>query len=281
MNDLVLEALRKASEIRKRYKILPYQPLNILDLCYTMDITVRFVEINMEGMYFVRTDGSIPQILISNQRPLGRRSFTCAHELGHHLFEHGNKVDILTTGISKGYDRNEYLVDIFAGSLLMPVTAVLTEFVKRDWNINASTPEQFHLISSTFGTGYRTLISHCQKNGLIKEDFAKNLLKINPNKIWASIIGTNELKSHFKIFDELNSSKVVDLEVGNAIILPPSIRVEGNRLYKRENTSSGVVYIADKPGIDRIIGDGDNQNYFVRVQKLGYTGLAEYRHLEN
>src|SRR5438874_2727281 len=141
MNDLVMMASRKAGNIRRRHKFTAYQPINVFDLCFDMGITVRFVEINMEGMYVSRPDGSLPQILISNQRPLPRRAFTCAHELGHHLFEHGTKVDALADGTSKKYDGHEFLVDTFAGALLMPVTAVLTEFAKRDWSIDLSTPE--------------------------------------------------------------------------------------------------------------------------------------------
>ena len=281
MNDLVMMALRKAVNIRRKHKFTQYQPLNVFDLCFEMGITVRFVEINMEGMYFSRQNGASPQILISNQRPLPRRAFTCAHELGHHLFEHGSKVDALTEGTFKKYDAEEFLVDTFAGALLMPVTAVLAEFAKRDWNINSSTPEQFLLIASLFGTGYSTLITHCQKNQILNDARAKTLLKITPAKIFAVIVGRGELNSHFKIFDELNSSKVVDLEVGNFIILPPSVAIEGTHLQKIKNTASGIVYAAKQSGIDRIIGSTEAENYFVRVQNAAYIGLAEYRHLEN
>jgi Zn-dependent peptidase ImmA (M78 family) len=281
MNNLVMTALRKAGDIRRKHKFTAYQPLNVFDLCFDMDITVRFVEINMEGMYFSQQDGSSPQIWISNQRPLPRRVFTCAHELGHHLFGHGSKVDGLTEGASSKYDGNEFLVDTFAGALLMPVTAVLAEFAKRDWNINSSTPEQFQLIASIFGTGYSTLVVHCQKNKILTDTRAKTLLKVTPGKILSNILGTGKANSHFKIFDELNSSQVVDLEVGNFIILPSSVTVEGTRLRKSMTTSSGVVYIAEKPGIDRVIGTKKDESYFIRIQNAAYIGLAEYRHLEN
>src|SRR5262249_41810958 len=107
------------------------------------------------------------------------------------------------------------------------------------------------------------------------------LLKITPGKILTGILGSNASKSHFKIFDRQNSSKVVDLEVENFIILPPSVTVEGNRLRKVKDTSSGIAYVAERPGISRIIGATEAENYFVRIQNAGYIGLAEYRHLEN
>lgn len=281
MDDSVMMALRKASEIRRLYKINAYHPLNIYDLCSQMGITVRFVEINMEGMYFIQNDGSSPQILISNQRPFPRRAYTCAHELGHHLFKHGSKVDHMTEESSKGYDGDEFIVDAFAGALLMPVAAVLAAFAKRDWNINSASQLQFYIIASTFGIGYRTLITHCQKNNILNPWAAKTLMKYTPAKILEIIIGTDHANSHFKILDELNSARVVDLEVNNFIILPETATWEGNHLTKVKSTPSGAVYLAEKPGITRIVGSAASESYFVRVQNAAYIGLAEFRHLEN
>src|SRR6218665_1064502 len=114
MDTLVMTALRKASEVRRKYGFNNFQSVNAFDLCTEMNVTVRLVDINMEGMYIVQNDGLSPQVLISNQRPMGRRNFTCAHELGHHIFNHGSKIDELSDGSGKkAYDADEYLVDTF------------------------------------------------------------------------------------------------------------------------------------------------------------------------
>ncbi len=279
MNPTVSMALKKASAIRKEHNFNIYQPVNIFDLCINMDITVRFVDINMEGMYFSQQDGMSPQILISNQRPLQRRMFTCAHELGHHIFGHGSKVDLLVNNESGGYNEEEFLVDTFAGSLLMPITGVMAEFAKRNLNINQATPKDFLTISSVFGTGYQTLITHCLKNKILNDFVANSLSKITPAKILHNIIDTNEITSHFKIIDEFYSATTVDLEVENVIILPNNSVVDSMYLRKYKEIKNETAYIAEKSGITRVTNSNGN-NYFVRIQSNSYIGLAEFRHLE-
>ena len=57
-----------------------------------LGIVVRFNNINMEGMY---QRGLPPRIHLSARRPLPRRAYNCAHELGHHVFAHGSSIDEL------------------------------------------------------------------------------------------------------------------------------------------------------------------------------------------
>jgi Zn-dependent peptidase ImmA (M78 family) len=82
-------------------------------------------------------------MLLSSFRPLGRRVFNCGHELGHHLFGHGSTLDELqeehqATGNS---NPKEFLVNAFAGFLLMPPNAVRRAFTDRQWTAAEATPE--------------------------------------------------------------------------------------------------------------------------------------------
>lgn len=279
MNPIVMTATRKAAEIRSKNSFDNYQPINIYDLCHNLGLTVRFVDVNMEGMYFSQRDGSSPQILISNQRPFGRRAFTCGHEFGHHVFEHGDRIDLLAEGESKGYDKDEFLVDTFSGALLMPIAGVLAEFAKRSWNIKTGTPDQFYIVSSVFGTGYQSLIIHCQKNSLISDSQAKILQRQTPGKMLENILGRGITNSHFKIFDSSSISPVIDLEVSNFIFFPDGTKMDSEILTLFKKTSAGLCYVAQEPGIVR--ASNDSNSYFVRIQNSNYVGLAEYRHLEN
>lgn len=283
MTPLVRQALVKADEIRRKFGLNMFQPLNVFDICRDLNITVRFLDVNMEGMYVIQENGTNPTILISNQRPLPRRNYTCAHELGHHLFNHGSKIDMLTDydPSSSYYDSDELLVDAFAGALLMPVAGIQAEFAKRNWNINTVTPVQFYTICSVFGTGYQTLITHCKVNRLIKTQSADSLAKLNPTKILESIIGLNNVNSNFKIIDGKTDLSAIDIEVSNLLIFPSNILIEGEHLQKYKDTSFGTVYIAKKPGIISAATNDNSIEYFIRIQNSGYIGLAEYRHLEN
>ncbi|HMK16849.1 MAG TPA: ImmA/IrrE family metallo-endopeptidase [Chitinophagaceae bacterium] len=283
MNQLFRKALLKADEVRVQLGLSMFEPINIFDACIKLGLTVRFVDINMEGMYVKQKNSHHSTIFISNQRPLPRRSFTCAHELGHHAFCHGIKVDALTgeTTTSSAYDEDEFLVDSFAGALLMPVAGIQAEFAKRNWKIKAASSIQYFTICSAFGTGYETLISHSKSNKLINDTKAKELSKLKPGKILEFLFGSDIPNSHFKIIDGFSELSVIDLEVFNYIILPKNYILEGDHLKEYRQTSLGNGYIAVKPGIIRVADSGSGTCHFIRIQNAGYIGLAENRHLEN
>src|SRR4051812_48898113 len=127
MNHLIKKGIVKADEIRIQLGLNMFQPVNVFDACEKLGLTVRFVDINMEGVYVTQKNCKFPTILLSNLRPLPRRCFTCAHELGHHAFGHSGKIDALLdeTSQSATSDEEEILVDAFAGAFLMPVAGVL------------------------------------------------------------------------------------------------------------------------------------------------------------
>lgn len=283
MTPLFRDALLKADQVRMQLGLNMFQPINIFDACADLGLSVRFVDINMEGMYFKQKDGSHPTIFLSNQRPLPRRCYSCAHELGHHVFGHGTKLDALSdqTGRSDAYDDDELLVDSFAGALLMPVAGIEAAFTKRKWIANQLSPVDLYTVCSMFGIGYHTLIYHCRSNKVITEMKASSLLKVTPAKIFKSLFLSGTDNSHFKIIDNYSKLSVVDLEVSNYIILPPSVQIEGDHLQKKQVTTVGTGYLAIKPGIVRAASPDGSMGAFIRIQNFQYVGLAENRHLEN
>jgi len=281
MNPLYRDAILKASQVRKQLGINMFQPLNIFDVCLSLGITVKFVDVNMEGLYIKQ--GKESTILISTQRPFARRYFTCGHELGHYAFGHGLKVDILleeNTGATEVKDKDEILVDAFSAAFIMPVGGVLAQFAKRDWNIAGANPLQFYTISSVFNVGYQTLITHCKVNALISEQQASALSKLTPAKLFKNYFGIVDDKSHFKIVDNFFQS-TVDLEVGNYVALPIDFIPEEGYLELVLNSTEDVyVYRAVKAGIFTVAASSGN-SLFVRVQKQNYIGFADYRHFED
>lgn len=281
MKALYRKALIQADETRAALNIDMFQPLNIIDACIDLGLTVRFVDVSMEGLYLNTERGEFPQILISNQRPLPRRFFTCAHELGHHIFEHGFKIDGLTNGSKPVDDSDEYLVDTFAGALLMPIAGVQEAFARRNISPQNASPIDFYTVSSAFSVGYSTLITHCKVNRLITDLTANRLFKVTPLIIFQQLFGSTKPNSHFKIIDKVHESAVTDIEVTNYIILPSDFVIEGSHCAMVCDTDFGTAYIARKPGIVRAIIPGTGNSFFIRIQNHLYSGLAEYRHLES
>ena len=89
---LATQAMQAAIATRAKAKLDQHGPICIYGLSETLGVTVRFNTINMEGMY---QRGAPPRIHLSARRPLPRRAYNCAHELGHHVFGHGSSIDEL------------------------------------------------------------------------------------------------------------------------------------------------------------------------------------------
>lgn len=282
MNELQTKAIKMAGQIRRKLKISMFDPINIYDSCIELGVDVRFVEINMEGMYLNLEGARNPTILLSCLRPMPRRAFTCGHELGHHLFGHALKIDMLSKDRVEEsyYDKDEYLVDLFAGALLMPIAGIEAAFVKRCWKLQNASAVQFYVVSSLFGVGFSTLVKHCKTNKLIDEAKKEELLKNSPLKLLQLLMQTKEVKSHFKIIDEYTDVSTIDLEVGNYLILPSHMQIEGKNLRQIKKTNCGDSYIAEYPGVIRAASIENANSYFIRIQNSNYTGFAENRHLE-
>ncbi len=281
MIQIYKKGIMTADDIRAELELNMFQPVNIFDACIRLGVSVRFVDINMEGVYINQPGGVNSTILLSNRRPLPRRCFTCAHELGHHIFKHGSKIDALSNEDHKGSNEmEEYLVDSFAGALLMPIAGIQAEFKKRNWVISEASPIDFYTISCVFGTGYQTLVMNCKMNRLLNETKTFELLKFTPAKILKSIFTPSINTSYFKIIDRHSQLSLIDLEVSNYLILPPDIKIDGDHLKKYKESNIGTCYLAVKPGIVRAATTDSSSSYFIRIQNFQYIGLAENRHLE-
>jgi hypothetical protein len=193
------------------------------------------------------------------------------------------KIDVISDeGENSSFKSNdEILVDAFAAALLMPIGGIQAEFTKRNISFQAATHVDFYTISSVFGVGYQTLITHCKVNRLITGSKAIELSKLTPAKIFKANFKDVEEKSFFKIIDEKCCAKPVDLEVSNYIVLPSDFIVDDEFLERKHEAQIGTLFLAKKTGILSVHSNKTETSYFIRVQPQNYIGFAEYRHLEN
>jgi dCTP deaminase len=150
---LATQAMHAAIAIRAKAKLDHHGPICIYGLCETLGVTVRFNDINMEGMY---QRGTPPRIHLSARRPMARRTYNCAHELGHHVFGHGSSIDELRED-AKDHpweDPKEFLADTFAGFALMPIMGLRRAFAARGSTPETATAAQMFTIACDFGVGY-------------------------------------------------------------------------------------------------------------------------------
>ncbi len=243
-----------------------------------MNVRVRFVDISMEGMYFQDAD---PLIFISALRPFPRRAFTCAHELGHHVFGHGSTIDHLVEEAEREhfFQPDEFLVDSFAGFMLMPILGIRKAFSSRGWNPRTATPEQFFTVACNFGVGYRTLITHMAYS-LMEIDGVKahELLRFRPKSIREKILGRLS-DSSLMVVDDKWLMPTIDVEVGTEILFEGAVEV-GKKCIEPIEEGRRFVFKATHPGIIRVFRPDSEWAAFIRVSRNQFIGLSQYRHLE-
>jgi len=275
--DLARKALAAALEIRKT-KGNFLNPICIYDLAEELNIGVWFADIpSLEGMY---SNSPRPAIIIGSERPAGRRVYTCGHELGHHVFGHGARVDELRSDNSETprFEPEEFMAQTFAGFLLMPKLAVCNAFKVRGWNPAQSSPEHIYRISNLFGVTYTALIQHMASMELMTRQQSDKLANISLKDIRSAFI--SDPKRQLVMVDTFWTTRAVDLEVGDFILTPAAAISEGSCLTKVEQTDKGGLYEAVQPGRCRLADSAADWASFVRVSRQSYVGRSIYRHFE-
>ena len=274
---MVHGAFAAALRMRKNAGYRLDEAICVYDLAERLGIEVRFTDIpSMEGMLYCNPD---PVIIVTSLRPLGRRSFTCAHELGHFHYGHGTVVDELVgKSPNVGFDPKEFVADCFAGALIMPKLAVERAFSLRNWSIERSIPGQIYTVSNYFGVGYSTLVHHLSKSlRLLPASRAEELLKVGPRKAQAQVIGW---KSEDKawVVDPHWRGRAIDVEVGDLILVQGKTGFEGSCLEGIECFGRRRLFRACQPGLGRVYNT-EGWSAFVRVSRREFVGRSIFRHL--
>jgi hypothetical protein len=268
-----------ALRIRQQYGIGADQPCCVYDLAEKMGVEVRFADLpSAEGVY----SPIKPVAVVSSLRPPGRQAFTCAHELGHHAYGHGEQFDELVEDRRerRRHDPKEFEADCFASALLMPKTAVLKGLALRAWNPKNASAAQVYALASWLGVGYVTLIGNMQWGmNLIDRPRADTLSKIKAPEIRKTILG-HECKDHLIVVDQAWTGRPVDAQAGDALTLPKGVVIEGGVLESVESNEARIIARAVRPGIGRLRTRDSEWAQFIRVSRKQFTGLARFRHLE-
>src|SRR6267143_925927 len=117
VDGLAARAVKRAGEVRRRCGVAPDAPLWPFGAAESLNISVRVVDLpTLEGVY-LRDQATI---VVGTRRPFGRRRYSCAHEIGHHVFGHGTRIhrsDMTLVGRRAGRTARwaeEFLANRFA-----------------------------------------------------------------------------------------------------------------------------------------------------------------------
>ncbi|MGH8627764.1 MAG: ImmA/IrrE family metallo-endopeptidase, partial [Gammaproteobacteria bacterium] len=224
-----------------------------------------------------------PRIHLSALRPLARRTFNCAHELGHHEFGHGSTIDELRDDASaeQWHQPNEVLANAFAAFVLMPTLGLRQAFARRHLTPETATPTQLYAIACNFGVGLSTLTTHMAFGIEAMTPFRRTALaRHTPRSVRAEFLG-HPAAEPLILVDEQWNAPSLDAEEGHLIWLSNGVQVTGKVLIFERAVQSGSLFRAIAPGIGRAFHPDGSWATYVRVARREYVGLAEYRHLED
>jgi Zn-dependent peptidase ImmA (M78 family) len=275
--ELILEAAHAAARARDDAMVDDIAPIDVFLVALRLGARVRFVDFSMEGFY---QKGPPALILVSSLRPFVRRTFTCAHELGHHRFGHGSTVDEMKADDRRDLEKpEEILAETFGGFLLMPTIGIRRAFAVRQWKVETARPVEIMTVASEFGVGYRTLISHLTYGTRdLSPSRRTELLRIQPKTIRQTLIGEHDIEA-LTIIDRFSETEVIDVDVGYGIAVPHMSVVKGQalahvadferfRLFRAVTRGTSTIHVAG-----RVIT--------ARVGPVAFVGQAKFRFLED
>lgn len=277
---LALRGMQASLKARTTTGIDLKSPTCIYGMCEAHGVTVRFNDINMEGMY---DRVPSPRIHLSALRPLVRRTFTCAHELGHHLFGHGSTIDELRDDASLGAgDRpDEMLANAFAAFVLMPTLGLREAFFRRKLDPNTAAASDIYSVACNFGVGQATLVNHLAFGVEMITPFRRAALaRATPKSIRGKLLGEN-VSEPLIVADQHWNAPTLDAEEGMLLLLPRGAAVNTALLVPERELAAGTLFRAVKPGITRAAVGNTSWATYVRIARREYVGLARYRHLED
>lgn len=280
---LTLQASRKALDVRQTVNAGRKTPICVYDIAHDLGIEVRFVNgmPSLEGVYSKEPE---PLILVSSLRPFGRQAFTCAHELGHHIFGHGDRIDEVLTQSELRDETNseEYIAERFASFLLMPKSAVTLAFNLRGWRPEACLATEIYTVAGYFGVGYSSLIYHMRDSlDLLSWSQANRLLSFTPKQIRAQILG-RAVREDIFVVDHHWTGRAIDIQVGDFILSPgQTTKDDKDCVQFVEQHRQNKLFRGVKPGVGRLYDPKSEWSAYVRVSRREYAGLSIFRHTED
>lgn len=276
-NKLATSAVKKAERLRIEAKLLPSVSLDPVDIAVeTCHCHVRFMPLSsLEGIY---SSTPRPTIIIGSERPPARQFYTCAHELGHYIFGHGECLDEIEC--THNNKNEELLADMFAGYFLMPKLAVITAMSQRGYTAGRLTPEQVYRIACYFGVGYSTILTHMHYSlEIISYSEMEKLKKIHPKNIKAPYEVSPNMSMIFA--DHFWIGRPINMEVGDTLLLPAGYELEPSECIREVGNVNGLLkYEAMSPGYSRAFEVFSGWAAHVRVSRKNYEGLSQYRFFE-
>ena len=130
--------------------------IDVFDAIVASGVKLHFRPLDGAGLYLPASIAVRPGVLINSQHPLALQRYTGGHELGHHVFGHGEQIDQdgEPRGSGASLPPHEMLAEAFASWFLMPPEAVAAASRRAGFEA-PSTPAHAYAIALRLGTSFR------------------------------------------------------------------------------------------------------------------------------
>ena len=163
----------------------------------------------------------------------------------------------------------------------MPRPAVSRGFSVRGWEPATCPPEGFYVVASWLGVGYTTLIQHMHRAlGMLEGARAEELRRRNVAAIRARLFD-GKCAGNLIVADARWSSRAIDGQIADLVLLPPHARLEGRCAEIRKRGDTATVAEAVRVGIGRVVTEASDWSAYLRVSRRSYVGRAKYRFEED
>jgi IrrE N-terminal-like domain len=276
---LARTAARRALTFRVTNGLPLDSPCDIYELICRSGLDLQFVDIpSLEGMYL--DEPECQRICVCAHRPAGRQRFTAAHELAHHIFQHGTQLDaVVQRGNSgQGVSDEELLADAFARYLLMPARAVHAAFRLRNIDPSDPRPVDVYVAACWLGVGYETLLNHMQLSlNILPLAGRQRLSKTGPKAIRSGLYG-GRLSSDLWPLDGMWAGRRLHSQIGDVVLGLKSTSAGPNSPNSLLSRSECRAFTAVGVGeVNALLEAGPIVR--ISISRLAYVGFYDYRYM--
>jgi hypothetical protein len=166
------QAMDAAAEAHEEYAVDTFARVDVFAVIVEAGIDLFFRPTgDVAGAYLPAAAFGAGGIVINSDHPLALQRYSGGHELGHHWYGHGAKVDYeveLATGPDRDrLDPEEMLAEAFASWFLMPPELVEL-MLERVGVERPRTPRDVYQLALRLGTSYQATCYHLPSVQLLK-----------------------------------------------------------------------------------------------------------------
>jgi Zn-dependent peptidase ImmA (M78 family) len=179
------------------------------------------------GFYLSSADDG-PAVLLNANLDEATLRHTAAHELGHHVFDHGSRADtdLDVAGALPGrvWTPEEMQAESFAAWFLMPLPAV--EAAMRQVGIaRFDSPEQAYELAQWLGTSYAGTVRHLGRLRKISRKVADSWGRLAPGRVRARLYGEAPARSRVLVVRPQAHGGVLHVAAGDVVapLLPGAV----------------------------------------------------------